>query len=147
MSGSVERALIDTNVALDYLLKRQPFAEAALELFGRIDEGEAVGVFGATTVTTIGYYLRKKVGTKAMFDCLASLLERFEVAAVDGRVLRDSLASGLGDFEDGVLHAAASNDGCTAIVTRNGADFRKSKLPVYSPDEFLALLRARKGLE
>jgi len=145
VSAVVEKALLDTNVVLDYLLKRQPFAAAAFELFGRIDAGEVVGALGATTVTTIHYYLRKFAGAKVALDCIGALLERFKVAAVDGAVLRDAHVADFSDFEDAVLHAAAAFDGCSAIITRNAADFRKAKIPVYSPDEFLALLRARKS--
>jgi predicted nucleic acid-binding protein len=37
------RALIDTNIALDFLLEREPFIQDAEMLFQAIDDGEVVG--------------------------------------------------------------------------------------------------------
>ncbi|MDR3221538.1 MAG: PIN domain-containing protein [Candidatus Accumulibacter sp.] len=144
MSGIAEKVLIDTNVVLDYLLDRQPFVEAASELFARIEAEEIVGALAATTVTTIHYFLRKAVGASMALDYVGALLERFDVAAVDGAVLHKARSSGFSDYEDAVLHAAALHSACQAIVTRNGADFRKAKLPAYAPEEFLAVLQTRR---
>jgi hypothetical protein len=56
--------------------------------------------------------------------------------------LRSALDAGFADFEDAVVHEAARQAGAAAIVTRNGKDFVRSELPVFSPAELLAAMRA-----
>lgn len=54
------RVLFDTNVVLDALLDREPWA--ALALFDRVESGVLAGLLGATTVATIHYIARRNVG-------------------------------------------------------------------------------------
>ena len=49
------RVLFDTNVVLDVLMDRSPFAEAASRLFAAVEHGTVGGYLGATTVTTVHY--------------------------------------------------------------------------------------------
>jgi hypothetical protein len=61
---------------------------------------------------------------------------------VDRQVLLNALDRPFHDFEDAVLHEAAREVDATAIVTRNGGDFRHASLPVFSPEELLAAVVA-----
>ena len=54
--------LFDTNVVLDALLDRDPWADAAVALFDRVEAGGMVGHLGATTVTTVRYIASRDVG-------------------------------------------------------------------------------------
>ena len=56
------RVLIDTNVVLDFLQEREPFAENAARLFERIDAGEIEEFIAATTITNIYYIVRREQG-------------------------------------------------------------------------------------
>jgi len=47
--------LIDTNVALDYFLKREGFAENARQVFHAIISGDTNGCLSASVVTDIYY--------------------------------------------------------------------------------------------
>lgn len=131
------KVLFDTNVVLDFLLDRQPFADAASRLFVQVERRELQGVLGATTVTTLAYLAQKAVGREKAKKQLAALLTLFEVAPVHGDVLRRALAIDSADFEDAVLYEAARGVGVEAIVTRDPAGFRASELPVLSPEECL----------
>jgi predicted nucleic acid-binding protein len=51
------RILIDTNLVLDLLLEREPFADDASRLFQLIDRGQIDGYIAATTITNIFYIL------------------------------------------------------------------------------------------
>lgn len=48
----------------------------------------------------------------------------------------------MSDYEDAVQVEAARGAAAEAIVTRNIPDFRRASLPVYTPPELLARLRA-----
>ena len=139
------KVLFDTDVLLDLMLDRQPFAEAAAELASRVERGELEGCLAAGTVTTLHYLARKVLGEKAVREAMVDLLALFEVAPVNRAVLQSALGLPFADFEDAVLHEAARQARAEAIVTRNLDDFRKSQLPVYAPDELLSALDAVEG--
>lgn len=141
------KVLFDTNVVLDFLLDRNPFAATATRLVARVERRELEGLLGATTLTTIHYILARALGKQAAIEAVRDLLALFSVAAVDGRTL--SLAADLAfpDFEDAVLHEAARLAGARAIVTRNEDDFRGATLGIDSPEDLEAALAAEETSE
>ncbi len=54
--------LFDTNIVLDVLLDREPFATTVAELFSYVERGNLPGYVCATTLTTVYYLLTKGVG-------------------------------------------------------------------------------------
>lgn len=136
------KVLFDTNVVLDVLLARDPHVHDASKLFALVDRGLLVGSICATTATTVHYLAAKSVGAARARVLVQELLELFQVAPVDGAVLERALHLAFSDFEDAVLHEAASASGVSAIVTRNGGDFVEATLPVFAPNELLAAIAA-----
>ena len=134
--------LFDTNVVLDVLLDRAPFAEVGANLFSRVERGDLTGFVGATTVTTVHYLSSKVVGAARAHDVVDQLLSLFGVAAVNRTVLVDALQLSFEDYEDAVLHEAARHAGAEGVVTRDRRGFRKAKLAVYAPEELLKMLDA-----
>ena len=132
------RVLFDTNVILDLLLNREPFAEAAADLVARVERGELTGFVGATTVTTIFYLAAKALGREQAAAQIRVLLEIFEVAPVNRAVLESALGLGFKDFEDAMLHEAARHAAVDWIVTRNARDFVGGGVRVCTPGEMLA---------
>ncbi len=132
--------LFDTNVVLDALLDREPWADAAVALFDRVESGDLAGHLGATTVTTIHYIASRNVGAKAAEGMMRDLLRLFEVAPVNRAVLEGALDLGFADFESAVLHEAGRLVGAGALTTRDPAGFLKASLRVYAPDALVAAL-------
>ncbi|MFA5844082.1 MAG: PIN domain-containing protein [Coriobacteriia bacterium] len=136
------KVLFDTNVVLDQLLEREPHVDSAEQLLSLVDAGRLEGLICSTTATTIHYLASKAVGAQAAMEFIRKLLSFLDVACVDREVLRSALDLGFADFEDAVIHEAARLAGAAAIVTRNGRDFARSELPVFSPAELLAAVQA-----
>ena len=136
------RVLFDTNVVLDALLDRDPWAEAAVALFAKVESGELVGHLGATTLTTVYYIASRGSGESSTEGMMRDLLRLFEVAPVNRAVLEGALDLGFADFEDAVLHEAGRSVGADALTTRDPAGFAKSFLPVYAPDALVAALES-----
>ena len=134
------KVLFDTNVILDLMLDRAPFAEVSERLVSSAESGVLTGCLGATTVTTIHYLAAKVLGSQRSLDEIRKLLVIFEVASVNRPVLERALDLSFSDFEDAVLHEAARQSGAEAIVTRNRDDFANSEIPVYSPEELAEAL-------
>lgn len=137
------RVLFDTNVILDFLLDRRPYSAVAARLVARVERSEIEGLLGATTVTTLHYLLAKEEDGDRALDAIRELLALFTVARVDGRVLAFALDLRFSDYEDAVLHEAGRLAEASAIVTRNQDDFQDADLPIYSPQELEASLRAK----
>lgn len=132
------RVLFDTNVVLDVLLDRAPFAEQAAQLMSLAELRVISGIITATTVTTIHYLVAKVNGPDAAQGSIHELLTIFAVAPIDGNVLQRALDLEFDDFEDAVQHEAAVVAGAQVIVTRNAPDFSLATVTVMSPNELLA---------
>ena len=134
------RILFDVNVILDVLLDRRPHAAPASAAWAAVEDGRAEGFLSAHAVTTLHYLNGRTIGPRGAKETTEALLSVFEVAPVDGAVLRSAVALAWSDFEDAVTAAAAKRARCQAIVTRNPRDFRHSPVRVLSPSEAAAWL-------
>jgi predicted nucleic acid-binding protein len=131
------KVIVDTNVVLDVLLARQPFAPAAAKLFALAEQSRIDACVCATTVTTVDYLLSQSLPRNKAREAVRGLLTIFDVALVNRSVLERALASPMRDFEDAVLAEAGVLAGARIIVTRNARDFSRASLPVLTPQEFL----------
>jgi len=138
------KILFDTNVILDVLLDREPFSGDAAFLMSLVEQSEIIGLICATTVTTIHYLATKALGTQAASRHIQTLLALFVIAPVNRVVLEEASKSKFKDFEDAVLRESAIHAGAEYIVTRNMADFKKSKLPAFSPVDLINSLESLK---
>ena len=136
------KILFDTNVILDVLLDREPFSNDAAFLMSLVEKSDVIGFMCATTVTTIYYLAAKALGHQTASRHIRTLLNLFEVAPVNRVVLEGAAASKFKDFEDAVIHASAIHAGAEYIVTRNSADFKESRLPVFSPENLIKNLES-----
>lgn len=132
--------LFDTNVVLDVLLDREPFAVEAAFLLSQVEKSKIRGFLCATTVTTIHYLIAKAIGPEKAVQHIRAILSLFMIAPVNRVVLEQALADSFTDFEDAVLHAAACHVGAQLIVTRNVRDFSKATLPIFTPTELINAL-------
>lgn len=136
------KILFDTNVILDVLLDREPFADQASLLLSKVERSELTGFICATTITTIYYVATKSLGPKEAIKNIKALLSLFEIAPVNRLVLENALNTTFTDFEDSVLHAAACHAGAEYLITRDISGFKKPQIPVYTPGEFINMLES-----
>jgi len=134
------KVLFDTNVVLDVLLNRQPFADDAAFLMSRVERSEINGLLCATTITTIHYLMAKALDSGSAIEHLRLLLSLFEIAPVNRVVIETALDCGFTDYEDAVITEAASHAGADYIITRNIRDFKNSPVPAYTPSGFIQVL-------
>jgi len=134
------KVLFDTNILIDFLLDRAPFADAAADLLSRADRGQIDGLACATSVTTIFYLVQKALDKPKARHHVASLLSILEVAPVNRTTLERAIASDVTDYEDAVVVEAARQAHAACIVTRDESDFAKSPVPAHSPQALIGLL-------
>jgi predicted nucleic acid-binding protein len=134
----MSRILFDTNVLLDALLNRAPFADHALDLFSRVESGSIDGVVSSCSLTTVYYFGRRSFSEETIRKDLADLAQLFTVQPVDGVIVRRAVLRGGRDLEDDTIVECALAAGCQAIITRNVKDFRGCPVEVMTPGEWLA---------
>ena len=137
------RALLDTDVVLDVLLARTPFASDAEELFELNRQGRFDAYISGITPVNIFYIARKAKSSGDLRRAITNLLGVVRVCPLGHSILTSALASSISDYEDAVQHECAAAAGLDAIVTRNVADYQNATLPVYSPADFLNHLKSQ----
>lgn len=145
MSRSTEKPaslafLIDTNVILDVVLDRHPWASDAAILFDLIVRGKARGYVASHSITTIAYLVQRTAGRVAAATSIADLLGILAVVPLDAADFQRALAMGLNDYEDAVQVAASLKVGATAVVTRNSRDYVGGPAKCLSAGEAVALV-------
>lgn len=132
------RVLIDTNVILDILQKREPFFTDSYRALRRALENDAECLISASAATDIFYVLRKSLGSaqqaKEHIDQLAQVVNFADVQGMD---IHTALMRAMPDFEDAVVDAVAERSGASYILTRNIKDFTGSVVPAILPADFL----------
>jgi predicted nucleic acid-binding protein len=131
------RILLDTDVVLDLLLKREPYDKEAEKLFLLGADNSVELYVNSITPINVFYIGRKLKGREAASDAVQRLLALVQVAVVDSFVLSDAFSFGLTDFEDAVQCSAAISEGLDAVVTRNLEDYTGAPIQVLAPGELL----------
>ena len=134
------RVLVDANIALDVLAKREPHYATSAAIWALVEQGEIEGLLAAHTVTTLHYLAAKYLNRQQANLTITKLLQVFGVAAVDQQVILKALTLGWKDFEDAVQMAAAFNAQVDYLVTRNPKDFKDELVRVLQPGDLTALI-------
>nr|WP_255773307.1 PIN domain-containing protein [Halorhodospira sp. 9622] len=129
--------MLDLNVLLDVLQKRERHYRVSAAVLEQVLRGDEEGAISAHAATTV-YYLAARYADRTSADqALSWLLQHLHVCAVGRVELERAQSLGWADFEDAVVAATAERAGCTSVITRNVKDFAGSPVPVLTPQEFL----------
>ena len=132
--------LIDINILLDVLQKREPFYEISAALLAAVEAGRVKGLVAAHSITTLFYLIRKDRSAADARATITNLLQFIHIAGVDQSTLEQALNLDYGDFEDAVQMISAVQCKADCLVTRNVRDYQPALLPVFQPVEFLSTL-------
>ena len=136
------RVLIDTNIALDVLLKRTPHYEKSASVLVLSEKREIEAYISAAAMTDIYYITQKALKDKlATINLLRKLVKVVNVAAVTSDSVHQALTLEWDDFEDSIQYAVAETLLVEYIITRNPQDFTNSSISVITPEEFLRYIR------
>jgi len=142
LKNMVNSYLLDSNVVLDFLLKRTPFNVVAKELFTLALNEKIEICISSLAIANIYYLLQKAIGKAESLILLREILNFSKILSVGQHEILEAIISDFLDLEDSIQHQTAlNNTKIKGIITRNIKDFKKSKLPVYSPESFLSLFK------
>lgn len=138
----MQQLFLDTNVVIDFLADRKPFSIPAARIFNYSAESKINLFISAVSYNNIYYILRQSLTSKETIKLLDELSELTDIADVTKSIIKRSLKTDFKDFEDAIqYHCALSISKLDAIVTRNTKDFKKSILPVLTPEEAISVLQ------
>lgn len=130
--------LIDTNVILDILGKREPFFQDSYAALQKAVKEETECLVSVSAVTDIFYLLRKSLhSAERAKEQLEQLSQLVTFADVQGMDVQTALMRKMPDFEDAVVDAVAERNGSGYILTRNVKFFSESIIPAITPTDFL----------
>lgn len=138
------RVLIDTDITLDFLLKREPFFDIAKNVMRLNAQGAFDGYVSAITPLNIFYVAPKEIGVGNVRQAIEKLLTVVQVCPINAAVLNQAFTLPFNDYEDAVQHASATALQLDAIVTRNIDDYKNATLPIFAPTDFLNQLTTPK---
>lgn len=133
----MEKLLVDTNIILDLLAKREGFYKDAQMLFTMADKMRVKLYISALSIANISYILTKVHGKDVARRILIQFKVLVEVLAFDDKITELALASDFSDFEDAIQYYTALENGLNIIITRNKKDFKSAALPVLSAGEYV----------
>lgn len=135
------RIMCDTNIVLDVLMDRDPFAESSSRVLYMCEEQKAEGFVSASAVTDIFYLVRKHThSVKQAYFAIGRLLSIVKAASVTHDDVLTAFQRQAKDFEDSLVAVCAESASCDYIVTRNKRDFAEFGVRALTPEEFLEVV-------
>ena len=135
------RLLIDTNVIMDYIAKRQPFVDDACVIIKLCTKKYIDSCISAHTITNLFFILRKELSIEKRKSTLLKLTRLFTIVGIDNEKLISSLKNDeFDDLEDCLQYECAKDFKADYIITRNTKDFENSSVKAIEPKDFIAIL-------
>ena len=133
--------LVDTNIIIDALANREPYADNAKKILEKCAAREVTGLLAAHSIPNMFYILRKNFSQDERRFLLKNLCNIFKISDLNAKKILAALENEkFVDFEDCLQEECAVESMADYIVTRNPADFANSRVKVILPEEFLKKL-------
>jgi len=128
--------LIDTNVTLDILLKRQDYANANI-IYSLAEKNQITGYISSSAITDIFFLAKGTLGKNPAKEALKNLLLVFKPATVTDTHIFQALDMEWDDFEDSVQYIVGESLSVDFIITRNIQDFASGSISAVTPEQFI----------
>lgn len=133
--------LVDTNIIIDALANREPYADNAKKILEKCAAREVTGILAAHSIPNMFYIFRKNFSQDERRFFLKNLCNIFKISDLNAKKILAALENEkFVDFEDCLQEECAVESMADYIVTRNPADFANSRVKVILPEEFLKKL-------
>jgi predicted nucleic acid-binding protein len=137
----MKHIFIDTNVIIDFLADRVPFSDYAAILFQLAKENKIKVHISAISFNNTYYILRKVTSHKKALSLISEIEDYVGIQETNRTIIRKAIKSDFNDFENAIQYFSAIQLGNIDIITtRDLKDFKKSELPVLSPETTVKLL-------
>jgi predicted nucleic acid-binding protein len=134
----MNKILIDTNIVIDLLAKRDPFYKSAAQLFSLADKQKLELSISSLTFANTNYVLSRLKSTQEAREILRRFRVLIKVLQLNDKLIDLALNdNNFKDFEDGLQYYTAIENEQDVIITRDLKDFKESKITVMTAEEYL----------
>lgn len=134
------KVLIDTNVILDVLYKREGFYEDSLKIWKLCETRKLDGYISALSIPNIVYILRRELDPEKTLEVINNINLVFKIYDLKSDIIMQTAEKKTKDYEDALQMVTAQKLKASFIVTRNIKDFAGSKIIAVKPSELLERL-------
>ena len=135
------KVLIDTNVIIDFLLKREPFYKASKEVLMKCTHENVEGFIAMHSISNLWYVLRNE-SVENRRKCLKIICLALTVCSANHTEVYNAVKNEtFNDFEDCLQDACAYQNKMDYIITRNIKDFKNSRVKALTPKELISILK------
>ena len=131
------KVLIDTNVILDVLYKREGFHEDSLKIWKLCETRKIDGYISALSIPNIVYILRRELDPEKTLEVINNINLVFKIYDLKSEIIMQAAEKKTKDYEDALQMVTAQKLKASFIVTRNIKDFTGSKIIAVKPSELL----------
>ena len=134
------KVLIDTNVILDVLYKREGFYEDSLKIWKLCETRKLDGYISALSIPNIVYILRRELDPEKTLEVINNINLVFKIYDLKSDIIMQAAEKKTKDYEDALQMVTVQKLKASFIVTRNIKDFTGSKIIAVKPSELLERL-------
>lgn len=134
------KVLVDTNILIDQVCRREQFVDYANRLF-LLGYKKVIQIYFCPISFVNTVYVGRKYGytQESLIGSLKAISSFSKFAEHKSSVIIKSLNCGWKDFEDANQYFSAENTKIDCIVTRDKKGFEDTSIPCYQIKDFLNL--------
>jgi len=130
---------VDSDIIVDLLAQREPYYHDTARLFALAEENQIKIYTSAISFATVNYVLLTEKNPSEAKIILRKLKLIVKVASLTDEIVSLSVNDSpeFKDYKDALQYYSAIRNGIEVFITRNLNDFKKSDIPVMTPEQFL----------
>lgn len=139
----MNKIFLDTNIILDYLLKRDKYNDAS-KIFDLMENDKIECFISANSLTDIYFILRKtNVNRKELilYICYA-----FNIISLDEKDIINAIDTNMNDFEDAIQYILCKKCKINYLITNNKKDFKNCiDVIIFDANEYIKKYNNKKN--
>ncbi|MEI9957023.1 MAG: hypothetical protein WDM90_12150 [Ferruginibacter sp.] len=135
---------LDINVLIDIADNERENHLYSQEIFSLADNSLITASCSILSFNIFFYVAKKRLGSLLVIEYMNAFMEIFKILPADIDIAKQSLLEPIGnDFEDNLQYYSAMQvKNLDYIVSANTNDFKKSKVPVITPLQFIKIYQS-----
>lgn len=139
--------LLDTNIYIDYLGRKDPFFPAAQKIMMAGFFHDAQLWLPAQSITDAFYVLSKYVENQKLKKAMLESLDVIRLVSLTSEDVLSALKRSWIDLEDCLISISAEKVKADYLVTRDVDHLERSSVPVVEPTEIVRIFKDDMGLD
>lgn len=127
----------DTNILIDLISSRREDHNTALRLIEFLHHQKAKFIVTSLTLANADYLLSRYYDVINFKERFLILKSKCAIVDMTEKQAFNALKSNWNDFEDALQYQSALAADCDAIITRDLKYFKNSKIPIFTPEQYL----------